>query len=184
MRRIGRVNAFYGIVLAGSALVALGVPASASAQQKQKVSFSVPAESTKYTQQHMIDVGDVPGHQVRVFEILRSYGKNAPQIDGQRLKESWTRGMSDYTEFNGSGYIYSTFVTESGEKIYARGTTTAQAAATGGSKSAMKVLAVQTITGGTGRFAAIRGIVRIENVSDIVAGTNASNGELEYWMEK
>ena len=36
------------------------------AQQKQKVSYKVSAENSKYTQQHMIDVGDASGHQVRL----------------------------------------------------------------------------------------------------------------------
>src|SRR5262245_32034244 len=43
------------------------------------------------TQQHTIDVGDVAGHQVRVFEIKRVYPTNAPLIGGMKIVESWTR---------------------------------------------------------------------------------------------
>ena len=45
---------------------------------QERLIFDVSAENTKYTQQHIIDVGDVPGHQVRVFEIHRTYPSNAP----------------------------------------------------------------------------------------------------------
>jgi hypothetical protein len=73
----------------------------AVAQQKQRVSFKAPAENSKYTQQSTIDVGDVPGHQVRVFEIHRSYPSNPPMINGVALKEQFQRGTSDFTDYNG-----------------------------------------------------------------------------------
>ena len=51
------------------------------AQQMQRVSYKSPADNAKYTQQHVIDVGDVPGHQVRVYEIHRTF-PNAPAFNG------------------------------------------------------------------------------------------------------
>jgi hypothetical protein len=53
--------------------IALTVPV-AMAQQKQHVSYNTPATQTTYTQQHIVDIGDVPGHQARLFEIQRTYG--------------------------------------------------------------------------------------------------------------
>ena len=41
----------------------------AAAQQKQRVSFKLPAQNTKYPQVHYIDLEDVPGHQVGVSEL-------------------------------------------------------------------------------------------------------------------
>ena len=73
----------------------------AVAQQKHHVSYDTPATQTTYTQQHIIDVGDIPGHQARLFEIRRTYGNDAPLINGSKLKEQWTRGMSDYIDNNG-----------------------------------------------------------------------------------
>ena len=52
------------------------------AQQKQQLSFKTSAENTKYTQQHLIDVGDVSGHQVRVYELHRTFPNNAPVMNG------------------------------------------------------------------------------------------------------
>jgi hypothetical protein len=86
--------------------VALGlvvaIPAGdASAQEKQRVSYKVSAENTKYTQRLFIDVGDAPGHQVRVYEVHRTFPSNPPLINGVKLVESWTRATSDYTDNDG-----------------------------------------------------------------------------------
>jgi hypothetical protein len=54
----------------------------ALAQQKQLVSYTAAAENTKYPQQLNIDVGDVPNHVVRIFEIHRAYPNNPPIING------------------------------------------------------------------------------------------------------
>src|SRR6266571_4000173 len=70
---------------------------------QQRLVFKVAAENTKYTQQHAIDVGDVSGHQVRLFEIHRTYPSNAPVIKGMKIVESWTRGITNYTNNNGEG---------------------------------------------------------------------------------
>jgi hypothetical protein len=75
----------------------------AVAQQKQRVSFKTSAENTKYTQQHALDVGDMPGHQVRIYELHRTFPNNPPTINGVALKEQWTRAVSDYTDNNGPG---------------------------------------------------------------------------------
>ncbi|CAM4113818.1 hypothetical protein [Roseateles saccharophilus] len=172
-----------GVCAAVALLGMLSVSPAAWSQQRQRVSFDVPAESTQYTQQHVIDVGDAPGHQLRVFEIHRVYGKNGPMVDGTRLKESWTHGLSDYTELNGGGQVYVTYLSESGERIYARGQIAAHATADGGGKTT-RSLAALTLVGGTGRFLGIRGVVRSENLANPSAGSNTSKGDMEYWMEK
>jgi hypothetical protein len=60
---------------------AVAVPTNhAVAQEKQHVSFKSPAESSKYTQQLNVDVGDAPNHIVRVFEIHHTYANDAPII--------------------------------------------------------------------------------------------------------
>jgi hypothetical protein len=172
-----RMSGAVGLLAAAAMLAA---PA-AMAQQKQKVSFDVPAASTKYTQQHTVDVGDVPGHQVRVFEIQRIYGGNAPVVQGVRVKESWTRGLTDFTEFSGLGTSYNTYVMDNGDKIYSRGNFIAQST---DAKGGLKNVSTSTITGGTGKFQSIRGIVKSETIANPAAGTNQTKGEMEYWMEK
>src|SRR6516164_10183611 len=79
--------------------LAVSLPAgSAVAQQKQQVSFKVPAENNKYGPQQNIQVGDVPNHIVRVFEVHYSFTANAPSINGLKLVEAWQRGLADVSD--------------------------------------------------------------------------------------
>ena len=107
------------------ALLCLAVAVSsgdAFAQQTQNVSYKVGAENSKYTQQQFLDVGDVAGHQVRSFEIYRSFPTNAPVINGMKMKEQWTRGVSDYVDNNGTATTYNVYVLDNGDKFFTRGT--------------------------------------------------------------
>ena len=88
--------------------LAAAVPAGdAFAQQTQHVSYKVGAENSKYTQQQFLDVGDIADHQVRSFEIHRSFPSNAPVINGMKIKEQWTRGICDYVDNNGTARLHS-----------------------------------------------------------------------------
>jgi hypothetical protein len=171
---------------AAAAFIACGLllsAAQAPAQEKHTVLFSASAENSKYTQQHTIDVGDTPGHQMRVYELQRSYGKNGPEIAGVRLKEAWTHGMSDYVELNGLALIYITYVMENGDKIFARGSLTANSMSGADGKKVLTNTSALTITGGTGKFLRIRGVVRTETMARPGDNANTSTSEMEYWME-
>src|SRR5690242_1838690 len=96
-------NALTTVVLAAMALVCVTValPAHiAVAQETQRLSFTVPAQDAVYTQQHIINVPDPAGHQVRVVEIHRIFPKNPPVINGVALKELWVRAITDYVNEN------------------------------------------------------------------------------------
>jgi hypothetical protein len=150
------------------------------AQQKQQLSFKTSAENTKYTQQHLIDVGDVPGHQVRVYELHRTFPNNAPVMNGVAIKEQWTRAISDYTDNNGPGTTYGVYVLENGDKFFTRSVLVAQS--TGSGK--LTATTVGQITGGTGKFAGIQGIVRTVNTADPKAGVNEGQTDIEYTIGK
>jgi len=168
-----------------STLVALlflitGLPAvDAIAQEKQRLTFKTSAENTKYTQQHAIEVGDISGHQVRVYEIHRTFPNNAPVINGMALKEQWTRALSDYTDNNGPGTTYGVYVLENGDKFFTRSALVAQS--TGSGK--LTASTVGYITGGTGKLSGIQGIVRTVNTADPKAGVNEGQTELEYTIK-
>ncbi len=153
---------------------------NAIAQQIQHASYKTSAENTKYTQQHIIDVGDAPGHQVRIFEIHRTYPSNAPVINGMKLAEQWTRAMSDFTDNNGPATIYATYVLENGDKFFVRASLVSQS--TGGGK--LSNLTSGTITGGTGKLAGIRGIVRTSGTAEPKAGINETQTDIDYSIEK
>jgi hypothetical protein len=165
--------------------LAVALPSSqVAAQQMQRISYKTPAANTKYTQQHFLDVGDVAGHQVRVLEIHRVFPNDPPVIEGVKLKEQWTRGVSDYIDTNGTAINYSIFVMENGDKFFVRTTVLAQNNTNpDGSK---KSVATSTgfITGGTGKLAGITGVVRSVNVFDPKAGLNEGQTEIEYSIGK
>jgi hypothetical protein len=157
-----------------------GLPAvEAIAQEKQRLTFKTSAENTKYTQQHAIEVGDVSGHQVRVYEIHRTFPNNAPVINGMALKEQWTRALSDYTDNNGPGTTYGMYVLENGDKFFTRSALVAQSSGSG----KLTASTVGYITGGTGKLSGIQGIVRTVNTADPKAGVNEGQTELEYTIK-
>jgi len=170
------------LVLTTMALLCLAVapPAGdALAQQKQRLVFEVDAANTKYTQQHTIDVGDVSGHQVRLFEIRRVYPSNAPVINGMKIVESWARGITDYTGNNGAATTYGVYVLENGDKFFTRGFLVA-VQSPGASK--LTATTVGSVTGGTGKLAGIQGMARTFTSADPKAGMNETQVEIEYWL--
>jgi hypothetical protein len=165
------------------AITALGLAFSLSnaiAQQAQHVSFKSSAENSKYTQQHLIDVGDVPGHQVRVYEIHRTYPNNQPVINGLKLTEAWTRATSDYVNNVGTGDNYSVFVLENGDKFFAHSTLVAQSSGTGRLTATVSGM----ITGGTGKLSGIKGTIQSVTQADPKAGFNENETNIDYWIEK
>jgi hypothetical protein len=151
----------------------------ATAQEKQHVSFKAPAENTKFTQQLNIDVRDVPNHIVRIFEVHGTFPNNAPVINGAKLVETWASGIGDRVEGNGPATQYNVFVMENGDKFFARVDALIQNTSTN-----LTSTQVGNITGGTGKFATIRGIVRIATNFNYNTGFNESQYDIEYSMGK
>ncbi len=161
------------------AWAAVVLPTS-DAQAQQRIVFKVSAENTSYVQQHWIDVGDVTGHQVRVFEIHRTYpSSDAPVVNGKRIVESWSRGFSDYTSNNGEGTTYGVYVLENGDKFFTRG---ALIAAQKPESANLSAMIVGPIVGGTGALARINGMARISGTANPQAGTNETQVDIEYWL--
>jgi len=171
------------VTLIATALLALGValPASdALSQQKQQVSFKTPAANTKYTQQTTVDVGDLPGHQVRVFELHRTYPSDAPVINGLKMTEMWTRGVTDLIDGTGSSVNYSVYMLENGNKFFSRTALVAQSLGSG----KFTTTSAGTITGGTGKLGGIQGTIRTTGTAQPTAGVNENQTDIEYWLAK
>jgi hypothetical protein len=158
--------------------LAVAVPAADACAQERLV-FKVAAENTKYTQQHEIDVGDVPGHQVRLFEIHRTYPGNAPAISGLKIVESWTRGISDYTNNNGEAMTYGIYVLENGDKFFTRGSLVSVQSP---EATNLTATTVGPITGGTGKLVRINGMARTSTSANPKTGVNEMQVDLEYWL--
>jgi hypothetical protein len=152
---------------------------TAVAQEKQHVSFKVPAENAKFTQQLNIDVKDVPNHLVRIFEVHSTFPNNPPVINGTKLVETWATGIGDRVNGNGPAVQYNVFVMENGDKFFTRLDALVQSNA-----GMLTSTQVGNITGGTGRFTAIQGIVRIVTNFNFNTGFNESQFDIEYSMGK
>ncbi|HEX7812317.1 MAG TPA: hypothetical protein VF460_10455 [Burkholderiales bacterium] len=178
MVRASRYSLFV-LVLAGSS--------PAWSQQKYPIATNSGGQTSKYIQQHKIDVGDVPGHQVRIQETHRVYNdKSTLAFADVKVKEGWIQGYSDYTNGKGKAWGYGHYVLEDGSKVFFEyvGTSHSESTATGSLKGTYH--GTTRFVGGTGKYKGIRGTttdtVGFDN--DPKTGYNNSDGKGEYWFEE
>jgi len=172
--------AFLGLLLL-LWVVNLGV-SDASAQARKK--FVSKPGTSKYTQTHIIDVGDVPNHQLRLFELHTVYTGEAPDFDGVKIKERFARAVSDYIDGSGTATGYAVNILENGDKVYERLTIQAQTTVAADGSKKLGYRSVMTLSGGTGRFMGIRGTLLGGGGSDLKTGISDAWTEGEYWFEK
>jgi hypothetical protein len=174
------MRAFSCLVL--SKFCVLGLVTVAMAQDHKSITFKQPAANTKYLQQINLDVGDAPGHQVRLYDVRRTFPTDPPIINGVKLLEMSLRGTSDNVDANGASTTYIIYMMEGGDKFFSHGTSALSTlAGVDGSRKSVSNGAF-TITGGTGRFAGIRGFMRTVSIVDLKAGINDGEAEMEYWF--
>jgi hypothetical protein len=161
------------------AATAFGTTSPAWAQKKYSIS-EASAGNSQYLQEHAIDVGDRPGHQVRIYEIRNEYPKKDLAFAGIIVKDSLVRGMSDYTNWSGPFTTYGVYTLEDGSKIFSRSTGTTQTESDG----TRKFTFVENFAGGTGKFASIRGQLRGSGERAGGAKTLTSHSSGEYWLEE
>jgi hypothetical protein len=150
------------------------------AQAKQQFSVRVPFENLKFEVSQSVEVGDVPNHIVRVFELHYAVSSgNAPLIDGVKLKEAWQRGTANIADGVGTTSSYFLFLMENGDKFFSRNEAVIQRTAAGKLAS----VGVGHIFGGTGKLASIVGTTRNATTFDPKAGV-ADEGrfDIEYSM--
>lgn len=165
------------------AFLAFSISQQAFAQEKQTVAFTLPAGSIHYLQEQTIEVGDVPGHKLRIFESRIDYQNIKLAFGGVRVKEVFTRGSSDYTNGNGTSSNYSVYLLEDGNKLFARDIGVAQTAANADGAITFRSTVVATFIGGTGKFRGIKGQLRGNVVR--VPGDSVAKADVtgEYWIE-
>lgn len=172
-------------ILAGLLLATFtAVFSNAMAQEKHAYTHASPPDSSKYLKDISIDVDDAPGHKIRIVEIQRTYGKDAPVLLGTKVIEVWVRAFTDYTNGNGPGHSYETWTLEDGSRVYLEGKflTASEATASGSRKG--QSYGTGRFVGGTGKFATLRGTI----TSTVDFDTDAKNGyskpmaKGEYWL--
>jgi hypothetical protein len=159
---------------------AVTLPASnAFAQQKQHVSLKSSVSDNKITQAQNVEVGDVPNHIVRVFEVRRTFPNAPPVINGLKLVEEWDRGTVDLIDGNGTNLQYNIYVMENGDKFFSRVPAVIQ---TAGGK--LTGTGVGIITGGTGKLTGLQGTVHALTNFDIKTGFTENQTNVEYVIDK
>jgi hypothetical protein len=156
----------------------------ASAQQKYTYTISRAPSSTKYLQQHAIDVDDVPGHQVRVYEIHYDYPNNELAFAGVSVKESLSRGMSDYVNSSGPFTAYNVYTLEDGNKVYSRSTGTSLLTIGADGNRVVRFSGAENFVGGTGKFKGIHGQAIVSGERAVVAKSLTQQSTGEYWIEE
>jgi hypothetical protein len=167
------------------AVWAISTVLPASAQERCKMIWKVPTANTMYiTQQQVLDVGDIPDHQLRIFELKRVFPKDKPNCEGLKRSEQWIRGVSDYVDGNGSFSGYTVLVLENDDKIFGRASGTTETTVDVDGSRTMLVTTVVTYTGGTGRYQSVRGIQRDSIVLNLQKSISQAWSDAEYWLEK
>jgi hypothetical protein len=175
-----RLTALFVTLVAVNAVLATS---NAWGQQKYTISRA-PSSTTQYLQQHAIDVGDAPGHQVRVYEIRYDYPKQDLAFAGVTVKEAMVRGLSDYVNFSGPFTSYTVYTLEDGNKVFSRATGTSLLTTGADGNTVVKFSGAENFVGGTGRFKGIRGQLLISGERATVAKTLTLQSSGEYWIEE
>jgi hypothetical protein len=162
--------------------VMLSTAGSAGAQQKTKLAYTRPANMSNYTQQHRVDVGDVAGHQLRVFELKGIYPETVVSFAGEAVREEYHRGLSDYVDDTGHHFGYSEYLLKNGDKVFGRFDGTSQRVKAADGSATSSFLGVISITGGTGKLRSIRGVLRYSGVADHAKNSNEERIDGEYWL--
>jgi hypothetical protein len=158
--------------------------APAHAQQRCKVDETIPAKNTTYTEQHVMDVGDVPGHQIRIAEVRTTFPDDKANCEGLKRTESVVRILTDYVDRNGTLHGYGVTTFENGDKIFAVTDGISQTVTNADGSKSSTFFGVSRYTGGTGKYHNVRGLFRATNAFDPAKNYNQGHTEGEYWIEK
>ncbi len=143
-----RLTALFVVFIGATAL---GAASQVGAQQKYTI--PVPRGAQRVFGEYTIDVGDEPGHQVRIYQLRMEYPKRDLAFGGVIVKERVMTDMTDFVNQSGPFVGYSVYTLEDGNKVFSRFTGTTQTA----SGEGRKFVFVENFVGGTGKFKGMRG---------------------------
>ena len=169
-----------GAVLFSVAFAAL----PARAADRCKVDETVSAKNSTYTEQHVMNIDDPPGHVIRMFESSRAYPDDKPNCEGLKRVKALTHSMSDYVDGNGPLHGYTTIVFENGDKIFGEVHGVSQTVVGPDGSKKGTFAGILRYTGGTGKYVGVRGLIRETIDFDIAKGYNQARDEGDYWIEK
>ena len=181
-----KTNDFRPWLALAAAFGLFATSSTALAQQTYKFHFQAPAGfKNTYKQQHEIEVSDVPGHRIRVVEMHADFsalGEAAPTFAGVRAKEAYSYLSSDYTAGNGTAYGYAVTHLQNGDRIFSRFSLMLHTQIGPDGKPISQFSQVGTLTGGTGKFKGIRGLLRTTGSTDFRTGSAPTIQEGSYYF--
>jgi hypothetical protein len=173
-RHLGRCLAAAAVALAGIVL--------ADQPVHHALSYDLVAEAS-YAKRLRVEVGDVPQHVLEVYSRSRVFARQPPLFDGVRAAESREQGVFDLVDQSGTESGYVTFVLEDGSRVLGRYNGILAARRWPDGSRHYDVRGTLELTGGTGRFAKIRGQLRIWQALDPGADSSQGQAEGQYWLE-
>jgi hypothetical protein len=171
-----RLTALFVVFIGATAL---GAASQVWAQQKYTIPRT-PEGPNAYLQEFTIDVGDEPGHQVRIYQLRMEYPKRDLAFGGVIVKERVMTDMTDFVNQSGPFIGYSVYTLDDGNKVFSRFTGTTQT----GSGEGRKFVFVENFVGGTGKFKGMRG--QLHGSGERAPGAKSLTAETsgEYWFEE
>lgn len=170
------------IACLAAVLAFAGVP-DALAQDICKRTIDLNSAVSEYTEQHVLDVGDLAGHQIRIFELHRTFPDIESNCEDLKQTASVSYGYSDYINRSGRAWGYSVDTFENGDKIYSSFSGTSHTEINEDGVLRSTYTGTTTYTGGTGIYQGIRGNSRAKIIFDLEANLNVGEFEMEYWLE-
>jgi hypothetical protein len=168
---------------AAAVLLAFGA-AQAAEPERHPLAYGLDAGAASYVRQYRVEVGDVPRHELRVFDLTRKFTRATPVIDGVRVVESRERGVADLVDQDGSESAYVIYLLEDGNRVFGRYSGTVKTRRWPDGSRHYDVDGLIELTGGTGRFEAIRGSVTVWQALDPGADSSQGAAQGEYWFER
>jgi hypothetical protein len=132
---------------------------------------------------HQVEIGDVPRHVLRLYDLQRIFRRHPPVFDGVPASELRERGTADLIDESGTQSAYVIYVLDDGNQVYGRYSGTVRSSRWPDGSWHHDIHGTIELTGGTGRFARLHGNVAVRYVLD--PGAESSQGEAsgEYWIE-
>ena len=165
------------------AAASLAVSALAAAQERQEIAYDAGNAQTRIVQSTRIAVGDAAEHVLRIYDLRRAFTGRAPVFDGVRATQMWEQGVADTVDHNGSESAYVTFVMEDGNQVLGHYAGVVQSYRWPDGSRHYDHVGVITLTGGSGRFARLRGAIRVRAAVDPGADSNQIESKGMYWLE-
>lgn len=165
------------------ALLVLSAVAGAAEVERRPLSYDAAAAELASVRRYQIEVGDVPRHLLRLYDLRRIFTRRPPVFDGVAATEMRERGTADLIDEDGTESAYVTYLLADGNQVFGRYAGTMRSSRWPDGSWHHEIRGRIELTGGTGKYQRIRGSVTVRYVLD--PGAESSQGESagEYWFE-